>query len=204
MSTLPGTTLRKITTSLIIVGGIIFAGFILYVSTIILWTKPETLDRHDAIIVLTGSKGRIETGFNLLLEDKAPLLLVSGVKDNVTLTELINANSENLSPTNIDRIRNHCCISLDYVADTTATNATEATKWINENTTSSIILVTSAQHMPRAFLQFHSAIKEDVEITPYPYWQDKRLSLVVQPSFWQYAAREYFKFAGSLIRLKQE
>ena len=203
MNTLPKTTLKKITTSLIIVGGIIVAGFILYVATIILWTKPKDLPAHDAIIVLTGAKGRIETGFELLVEGKAPTLLISGVKDNVTLKDLIDANSEILSTENEQLIRNHCCIVLDYVADTTETNATETTKWIKDNDIKTIILVTSASHMPRAFLQFHSAINGDVGITPYPYWQGDRLDLVTQPMFWQYAAREYFKFAGSLIRLKQ-
>ena len=204
MNALSKATFRVITTSLIIVSAIIAGGYILYVATILLWTQPKALQPHDAIIVLTGSKGRIEEGFSLLLADKAPRLLISGVQRDNTLETLIQANSARINEDDVSRLRNHCCITLDYVADTTATNASEATKWVEANNIHRFILVTSAPHMPRAYLQFHTAIADGIGITPYPHWEERRINLVMNPSFWQYAAREYIKFAGSLIRLEQQ
>ena len=203
MTTLRRTTVRKIVTSGIIVGGIIAGTFVLYVFTILLWEQPKNLNDQDAIIVLTGSRGRIETGFNLLLNNAAPQLFISGVERNATLADLVNANNIGLTESQSDILRNHCCIVLDYEAYTTATNATEAAKWIADNNFQNIILVTSAPHMPRSYFQFHMTMDDTVKITPYPYIEGRKLSLVTDPSFWHDAVREYIKFAGSLVRLKQ-
>jgi uncharacterized SAM-binding protein YcdF (DUF218 family) len=202
MTNFSRTTIRKVATSMIIVVGIIFGGYILYVATILMWSSPKNIESHDAIIVLTGSKGRIETGFGLLLDDKAPRMLISGVQNNTTFDDLITANITHLNDAQITLIRHHCCIELDYIADTTATNAIETAKWIKANNIQKFILVTSVSHMPRAYLQFHNTIDNKVGITPYPHREGKRLELVMTPSFWHYAAREYFKFVGSLIQLE--
>jgi uncharacterized SAM-binding protein YcdF (DUF218 family) len=181
----------------------VIAGYMLYAAVIVLWTPPQTLEKHDAVVVLTGAKGRIETGFQLLLEDNAPTLLITGVLNGATLEDLIRENSEDLSNSDINAIRNHCCITLDRVADTTATNATESLKWIEDNDIQSIILVTSASHMPRAFIQFIFEMPDTVKITPYPYQAKSRIKLVLSPEFWHYAFREYMKFGGTIIRLLQ-
>ena len=186
----------------IIIGAIILAGYGLYVATILTWSPPKNLEPHDAIIVLTGSQGRIETGFTLLLENRAPRLYISGVQNNTGFADLLDANSDNLDRNQIAKIRNHCCITLDYEANTTLTNADETSKWIEANAINRFILVTSAQHMPRAYMLFHAAIKNDIGITPYPHREVRRIDLVTNPSFWHYAATEYFKFAGSLIKLE--
>jgi uncharacterized SAM-binding protein YcdF (DUF218 family) len=183
----------------------ILLGYFVYCAVILLWsTDRQDLRAHDAIIVLTGAKGRIETGFQFLLDDKAPDLLISGVINNATINDLIDTNSETLSDEQKRQLRRHCCIDLDHIADTTATNATESAKWINNNDVQSIILVTSVSHMPRAYIQFIFALDKGITITPYPYRPERRLSLVVSPEFWQYAGREYIKFGGTIIRLLQQ
>ncbi len=178
-------------------------GFGLYASTILLWSPSKNLKNHDAIIVLTGSAGRIEEGFNLLLKDKAPKMLISGVIERISFDDIADNNTETMSTSQKNKITNHCCISLDYVADTTITNAIEANQWIAKKDVKSIILVTSNSHMPRAYLNFAWILPSDIQITAHPYHAEKRLSLVMSHQFWQYAFREYIKFGGTFIRLIQ-
>ena len=184
---------------------LIVGGFI-YVLSILVWPTPymDDIQKHDSIIVLTGEANRIENAFTILLDKKAEKLLISGVLNNVELGEIISNNSASLSREQKQKLQSHCCISLDYIADTTETNAIESNKWIQKNNVSSIILVTSAPHMPRSYLQFSRTLGNTVSITPYPVRTKRRLDLVMEPKFWSYAAREYIKFLGSWIRLEKQ
>jgi len=182
----------------------IILGYFIYCAVILTWSPPQDVKSHDAIVVLTGAKGRIETGFKLLLDKKAPQLYISGVLNRVSFNDLIDKNSENLTAKQKRQIKNNCCITLDYIADTTETNAIETAKWVEGKDIKNFILVTSASHMPRAYLLFHRLMPKDVKFTPYPYQAERRLSLVMSVQFWQYAFREYTKFGGNLIRLERQ
>ncbi len=195
---------KALALAFIICSSVVFAGYLIYCSAILIWSPPNTLDNHDAIIVLTGSKGRIETGFELLIDNHAPKMLISGVLNQVSRDELIQNNAENLTLDQLKIIQNHCCIALDYTADTTETNAIESAQWITDNDIKSIILVTSASHMPRAYLLFHRILDDTIKITTYPYQTQRRFDLVMSQEFWHYAAREYIKFGGNLIRLERQ
>lgn len=181
---------------------LVTVGFFLYAAITLIWTgDKDDLKDHDAIIVLTGSQGRIEKGFELLLDKKAPQLLISGVLKPYALSEIVNARK--MPQVEKTKIKRHCCIDLDYVATTTAENAIESAKWIQKKNVKSIILVTSAAHMPRARLQFDRALDGTVQITSFPVRVKRRLSLVMSVDFWLYAAREYSKYIGSWFRLEQ-
>lgn len=180
-------------------------GYLIYCCVILLWAPPQQgFKNHDAIIVLTGGPNRIETGFHLLLENKAPKLLISGVLNEISLPEVIKNNTENFQNTDISSLLKHCCIDIDDIAKTTETNAEESVKWTRKNDLKNIILVTSVAHMPRAYLLFATKMPKNVNITPYPIRKKRRLDLVMSWQFWSYAAREYIKFNGSWIRLARK
>lgn len=124
------------------------------------------LDRRtDAIVVLTGGSLRLETGFELLSQNMADKLFVSGVEKGVPFDDLL-ALSE-LTPQDMA-----CCITLGYMADDTGSNAVESAAWIRANGIESIRLVTSSYHMPRSLLEFRRLLPQ-LEIVSHPVFPDR-------------------------------
>ncbi len=120
-------------------------------------------DKADAVVVLTGSKGRIDAGLNLLAQKYGRHLFISGVGQNAPLNDL----GKHLSSFPEDQLNNQKeNITLGHFADSTEGNAIETANWVNKHNYHSIILVTSNYHMPRSICLFEKAMP-DVEITPY-------------------------------------
>ena len=115
--------------------------------------------KTDALVVLTGGSLRLETGLELLSNDMAKKLFISGVHMGVDVKELLRVARINPSPLD-------CCITLDYKADDTIGNAVETAKWMNDNGYTSLRLVTANYHMPRSLLEFHHAMP-DMLIYPH-------------------------------------
>ena len=104
--------------------------------------------KSSLIVVLTGGKGRIEKGLELLEEGNGKFLLISGVfqkekvknkylfKDNINLKE--------------------CCIFFEEKSKNTYQNATEVSNWFKERKENidSIQLITSYYHIPRSLIIF--------------------------------------------------
>lgn len=121
--------------------------------------------RTDAIVVLTGGSLRLETGFQLLSQNMAEKLFVSGVKKGVPFDDLLAVSA--LTPEDME-----CCITLGYMADDTGSNAVESAAWIGANRLTSIRLVTSGYHMPRSLLEFRRTLPQ-LEIVPHPVFPDR-------------------------------
>jgi len=154
--------------------------------------KPQMPDvRTDAIIVLTGGDKRVNTGLDLLADDKAKLLFVSGVNAKVKPEELIA-----LWKGNHKKVLSR--ITLGYTADSTASNAVESQEWIKKNHIHSVRLVTANYHMARSMLMFHEAMP-DLQIVKHPVVPDDFEPWKEQ--FWPLTFQEYNKFLAAWIRL---
>ena len=117
----------------------------------------DTTTRTDAIVVLTGGQGRLDSGLRLLAEDKAERLFISGVYRGVdvkTLLGMVRRTPDDIE----DRIGIGDAVN-------TAGNATETAAWIRHHGVKSIRLVTASYHMPRSLLEFRHVLP-DVEIVP--------------------------------------
>ena len=181
---------------LILLIGIWFIGFFIYLNKISnLPSGPlNNLEGVDAIVVLTGGRGRLELGLNIFKKSKAIELFISGVDSGVNKTTLLKNR-------NIDGKILDCCITLGYNAENTFGNATETAHWIKSKQFSSLYIVTANYHMPRSLLEFQTSLPE-VTIIPR----------AVHPSYvrmkdwwrWQGTIRlltaEYTKYIATYMR----
>lgn len=121
------------------------------------------IPKSDAIIALTGGMGRITTAIDVLQQNIAPKLFITGVGTDVTLPELIQ---QDVSPNKRKPLRYYRSrVELGYVARSTAGNVREANGWMVANPVKSIVLVTSNYHMPRSLYLFRQAFPQLVITT---------------------------------------
>ncbi len=139
------------------------AGFCWFVARV-----PTTVEDEnsvtDAIVVLTGGRGRLLAGINLLAEGKADKLLISGVGEKSTISDLQNL-SEELSAVQVKPLEGR--IVLGHMAYSTQTNAIEAAIWMELQHYKSLRLVTANYHIPRSMAQFEAEMP-GVHIIPHP------------------------------------
>jgi uncharacterized SAM-binding protein YcdF (DUF218 family) len=113
----------------------------------------------DAIVVLTGGKGRIDEGLSLLLSGIGKHLYISGVDEAVTREELF----KNFP---LARRFDSCCLTLGYEAKNTRGNADEVAAWVMRQHFHSIIVVTAHYHMPRSLMMVEQRLPN---VTVYPW-----------------------------------
>lgn len=168
--------------------------FFLYVSA--LPSNPQPVPTPaDGIVVLTGTAPeRIETGLELLNQGLGKRLLISGVYDAQDIEHFKAAFPENRFI--------QCCVDLDYAAGTTVENAIETGKWARVHDYKSLILVTSAHHVPRALLEFRR-IMPTIELTPIGVRPD-RLKFDewwMYPGSFRLLVGEFGRYTLSMINL---
>lgn len=135
--------------------------------------------KADAIVVLTGAKGRIDAGIQLLWEKNSEHLFVSGVGKNAVLNDL----SKYLDSFTSDQVKSmKNSITLGHDANSTEENALETSQWIKKNNYKSLILVTSNYHMPRSLYLFKHFMPH-ISITAYPLVKN---NLVLKLAFLEY------------------
>jgi len=116
-------------------------------------------EKVDAIVAITGGKGRIEQGVALLAAGRAKRLLIAGADPSVRKTDLVR-------PLGASRKLFECCIDLGSESVDTRSNAEEAKRWLDRRGYKSVRLVTSDWHMRRARYEFNRQLDGDIEIIP--------------------------------------
>lgn len=151
--------------------------------------------KAEAIVVLTGGKGRIEHGLEMLASDVAPVLFISGVETRVSQERVLR---ENASPALRARVQQQGGeIVLDHVARSTVSNADQTTAFLQTRNIHRIRLITADYHMPRSLHEFRHAMP-GLDIIPDPvfpdgfqrehWWQDDASRHLVLSEFYKYIA----------------
>lgn len=157
--------------------------------------KVPSSANADAIVVLTGGHARVSEAVRLLEEGRANRLLISGVHPGTTREQLaaVTASSMPLEKSSVD---------LDRVALNTAGNAAETANWVRKNGFSSLLVVTSAYHLPRAEAELSGALP-NVSLIAYPVFS-KELKLDTwyrEPATMRLLMREYVKYILARLRI---
>ena len=190
------TTLRRIT---VCAGGahvIAFAlGFVWFLSHV---PRPEAaLDRRaEGLVALTGGAARIIDAIELLAAGRGQRLLITGVNPATHTGELAR-----LAP-QYQRLFG-CCIDLDHSALNTIGNAIETRRWTQARGFRSLLVVTSAYHMPRAIAELSHELP-DVTLIEFPVLTERQRA---EP-WWsngvtaRLVISEYFKFIAAVVRMR--
>jgi len=157
--------------------------------------------KADAIVVLTGGRGRVEEGLRLYGEGKARWLFFIGVDPSVKKGDLLKE---------ADGRANSDGIILEKVSRNTLENAFYSRDLILKRDVGSIILITSRYHMKRAALLFRNLLPKSVAIYPHPvdsrnlqqkWWNDGGSFRLLFSEFYKYCIfRFFFLFASGELR----
>jgi uncharacterized SAM-binding protein YcdF (DUF218 family) len=180
--------------ALVMVAG--FAGYLDYWLEVNRLSPERVPEAADGIVVLTGGADRVATGIRLLEEGKGKRLLISGVHPSVSRAAILRVANRRGSPVS-------CCIDLDRLAPDTHGNADEAARWARKNGFSSLIVVSSAYHLPRGMVEFRAAMP-DISLAAYPAVPESEASAVSQASLdpsLRTGLREYAKYLGAKLRV---
>jgi uncharacterized SAM-binding protein YcdF (DUF218 family) len=154
--------------------------------------EPRTA---DGIAVLTGRAARIDEAMKLLTQQKAKRLLITGVNRTTSTEELKQLASQG------DQLFS-CCVDIDKEARNTIDNATETSQWVARNHYTSVIVVTSNYHMPRALAEL-GRVMPGVTLIPYSV-VDNNVHLDrwwTFPGTTRLLISEYLKYLPALARL---
>ena len=133
----------------------------------------------EAIVVLTGGRGRIAEGLTQLRKGRGGILILSGVHEDADL-DAIFLNRINT----VERTR----IVLEKRSTSTYENALEVRKILEERGIKSMILITSGYHVKRAHYIFTRVMPPDIKVEAYSvttpnfdterWWSGKSLGLL--------------------------
>lgn len=145
--------------------------------------QPAGDARTDAIVVPTGSGGRIPHGVALLRGGAAEKMLVTGVDIEVRPAEF-------MAEYGVDRPLMDCCITLGFSALDTRGNARETAEWMAQNRFTSLRLVTSDWHMRRTAVELGSRLPANITVL--------RDAVPTEPSFFT-LVQEYHKLLAAWL-----
>ncbi len=115
----------------------------------------EATQRSPVYIAFTGGVGRVPTALNFYTNNPDPhtVLYISGVDPDVTVADVLTANSHEFLIPEIGH-----SIFIDH-AKTTNANAIQSVMFLKEHCFKDITLITSDYHMPCARFVFERALR---------------------------------------------
>jgi uncharacterized SAM-binding protein YcdF (DUF218 family) len=159
-------------------------------------TEAGDVPAADGIVVFTGTaSARISAGLDMLARGKGQRLLISGVYADQNFDTILT-----MAPDGVDNVS--CCLDLDYIAKDTRENAHETALWAEIHGYRSLIIVTSAHHVPRAYLEMRRAMPA-IRLSTYPVVPEN----VRLDAWWRYSGTfalllgEYVRYIWSLTGL---
>ncbi|MBT3792197.1 MAG: YdcF family protein [Rhodospirillales bacterium] len=171
------------------------AGLIWFAETLPAQNAAPETDMTDAVVVLTGSPGRLSAGIDLLARKRAKQLFISGVYRGVDVAQILRLVKQQGPEL-------ECCMTLGHAADDTKGNATETARWAKKEGIQSLRLVTASYHMRRSLLEF-GRLMPHVQIIAHPIFPTG-----FKAKFWwrwpgtlRLLINEYTKYLVALMRL---
>jgi len=171
-------------------------GFLWFVAG--LSPRPIEPAPADGIVVLTGSVERLKVGFELLRAGKGERLLFTGVAQGSHPRHFAALFAD-------DPTKAECCVDLGHEALDTIGNAVETAAWVAQRNMASLIVVTSAYHMPRALIELRRAMPV-IRLEPRAV-MDTREPL---STWWhngataRLLASEFTKYLAALVRARMQ
>lgn len=139
------------------IGGVITLWALGFLWFALFLPQPAEPAPSDAIIVPTGGAGRIERGLELVRQGQSKHLLVTGVDPEVKPREFA-------AEYKVPKQTMECCVTLDFAAVDTRSNARESAAWVAQGNYKRLRLVTTDWHMRRAAFELGHALPDDVEV----------------------------------------
>jgi len=178
-------------------GAVIFAalvfilGFAAFFAGTMRIAQPPAQQNADAIIVLTGGRARLETGFALLKAGRGQRLLISGV------SPLMRGRHNVARILGADPALLECCVDLGWEALNTSGNAAESAAWTAKRGYSRLLVVTNRYHMLRSLAELRHTMP-NAQLLPYPV--DQAGGLFQSGENLRLFASEYVKFLVVSLR----
>lgn len=144
-------------------------GFVVFTLTL---AQPLADHPTDAVVVLTGGKGRIDRGIALIEGRLARRMLISGAAPGVRPIDLA---LQYKTPIALFA----CCIDIGHEAVDTRSNGDETARWVKQHGYRSVRLVTSDWHMARARMELRAALGENVTVVADGVTGDASLGMLV-------------------------
>ncbi len=150
----------------------------------------------DAIVVLTGGKGRVTEGVRLYRERAARYLVIVGADPAVKVADIYRPKMGDPSAEGV---------ILEKNSRNTLENAIYGRQVINRLEIRSLLLITSRYHLKRATILLRNALPSQCAIYPYPvdtanlkqtWWKDGGSFTLLFSEFYKYCLfRAFFLFA---------
>nr|WP_246206440.1 YdcF family protein [Propylenella binzhouense] len=160
-------------------------GFLVFADQVVNSREPAR-PHADGIVALTGGPQRIADAVALLQRGSADRLLISGVYERTSADALADRTPELASLLG-------CCVDIGYSARNTKGNAREAGEWARQRGYDSLIVVTSAYHMPRSLAEMSRELPR-VRLVPFPVQSERLAHWYSDPATFRLLLVEYTKY----------